>query len=361
MIRHVELFAGIGGFRRAIELLAKDFSFAAPCVGYSEIDAYAQKTYQANFDTGGEEIDMGDIVSFTGDTTRMQQLPDFELLTGGFPCQAFSMMGKQQGFDDERGHLFYRIADILKQKQPPFVLLENVKNLKTHDQGRTFHQIIQTLRDNGYPHIYFDVFNTAQFNLAQVRNRVFIFASRIELPLSFIFSASAVQYSFKPLNGHCSILRQSNVLDILEKKVDSKYYLSDKIKPTILSNGSKNFVSNSEINPFVARPLTATMVKMHRACQDNYYSDGFLQAIDPIHYHRQTFTKAELATHNIRRITPKEAFLLQGFDTAFFQNAKNAGVSDHQLYKQAGNAVSVNTAYAILHYLFIQNQLLRLL
>jgi DNA (cytosine-5)-methyltransferase 1 len=148
------------------------------------------------------------------------------------------------------------------------------------------------------------------------------------------------------------------VLDVLSKNVPSKYYLSEKIKPTILADGSKNFISKSEINPLIARPLTATMVKMHRACQDNYYSDNFLNAENPISFSKQFFTKEELRHQKIRKITPEEAFALQGFDNVFYQNAVNAGLSDHQLYKQAGNAVSVNTVYAILYYLFIHKQLL---
>ena len=114
-IKHLELFSGIGGFRKAIETLATDFEFGAKCVGYSEIDPYAVKTYQANFNTKGE-IAIGDIEQFTKDPQRIEALPDFDLLTGGFPCQSFSMMGKQLGFEDDRGNMFFRIAEILHKK-----------------------------------------------------------------------------------------------------------------------------------------------------------------------------------------------------------------------------------------------------
>jgi DNA (cytosine-5)-methyltransferase 1 len=360
MIKHLELFAGIGGFRQAIELLGNDFSVDTKCIGFSEIDINASKTYKANFDTDNE-VEIGDIVEFTSNKQNIENLEDFNFLTGGFPCQAFSMMGQQKGFEDKRGDVFYRITDILNIKKPPFILLENVKNLINHNGGKTFKEIINALRKSGYAHIYYDIFNTSNFNLAQTRNRVFIFASRIEMPISFNFSQSSVINSFKPLNGHCTILRQETVLDVLEKDVATKYYLSEKVKPTILSNGSKNFISNSEINQLIARPLTATMVKMHRACQDNYYSDQFLLSDNPLDYKTNTFSKQELATHNIRKITPKEAFNLQGFNDTFFQTAQNVGVSNHQLYKQAGNAVSVNTVYAILHYLIIKNKILDLI
>src|SRR5690606_632631 len=138
-------------------------------------------------------------------------------------------------------------------------------------------------------------------------------------------------------------------LDVLGKEVEEKYYLSETLKPTILSNGSKNFKSKSEINQLVARPLTATMVKMHRACQDNYFSHEFLNAENPLEYLKTEYSKEEQAKHRIRKLTPHEAFLLQGFNGSFVSNAMNEGVSNHQLYKQAGNAVSVNTVYAVLH------------
>ena len=360
MLNHLELFAGIGGFRQAIELLGNDFSIQNNCVGFSEIDPYATKTYKANYNIQ-DEIEIGDVVNFTNNKKNVESIIDFQLLTGGFPCQAFSMMGKQRGFDDKRGDVFYRITDILKIKKPPFVLLENVKNLKSHNKGETFKEIIKSLEECGYPYIHFDIFNTSNFNLAQTRNRVFIFASKVELPFEFIFSEKSVQSSFKELTRQCTILRQENVLDILEKEVEQKYYLSDRLKPTILSNGSKTFVSNSEINQLIARPLTATMVKMHRACQDNYYSDEFLSSENPLYYNTNEFSKQELATHRIRKITPKEAFNLQGFNDKFVENAQNVGISNHQLYKQAGNAVSVNTVYAILHHLIVKNKILELI
>ncbi len=358
-LKHLELFAGIGGFRKAIDLLSKDFGIDAECVGFSEKDSYAIKTYKSNYDTESE-VELGDIEDFTSDRRNIENLPDFDLLTGGFPCQAFSMMGQQKGFEDIRGNVFYTIAKILEVKQPKFLLLENVKNLIKHDEGRTFKTVIDTLESVGYKknNIHYGVFDSNDFGLAQKRNRVFIFASREDLPLFFHFGVEYVKSSFRPLNGESSILRQKNVLDVLSSKVSSKYYLSDKIKPTILADGSKNFQSKSEINQLTARPLTATMVKMHRACQDNYYSDEFLNAPNPISFSNQVFTKEELKHHRIRRITPEEAFKLQGFDSSFYENAIASNVSDHQLYKQAGNAVSVNTVYAILYYLFINQQLI---
>ncbi len=356
MIRHLELFAGIGGFRKAIDLLGKDFDIPVKCVGFSEIDPYAVKTYKSNFDTT-KEIAIGDIVSFTANKKNISSLEKFDLLTGGFPCQSFSMMGKQHGFADIRGNVFFNIIDILKEKSPKYILLENVKNIVSHDKGNTLKVVVESLKEAGYPYVYYDVFNTENFGLAQKRNRVYIFASSKELPSKFKFDEKSVRNDFDKINGKSSLLKQKNVLDVLEKKVDEKYYISDTLKPTILANGSKNFKSRSEINQLIARPLTATMVKMHRACQDNYYSDQFLSSDDPVEYLKQNFSKEEQARHNIRKLTPEEAYALQGFDYDFVKNARNAGTSNHQLYKQAGNAVSVNAVYAILHYLFVTNNL----
>jgi DNA (cytosine-5)-methyltransferase 1 len=267
------------------------------------------------------------------------------------------MMGKKHGFDDIRGNVFFHIIDIINEKKPTFILLENVKNIIKHDKGNTIKIIIESIKKAGYPNVYLDVFNTENFGLAQKRNRVYIFASSKELPTSFKFNEQSVVDNFKAICSTTSLLKQKSVLDVLQLNADKKYYLSETLKPTILANGSKNFKSKSEINQLIARPLTATMVKLHRACQDNYYSDDFLFSKDPKAYLTQEFSKEDQAKHNIRRITPNEAFALQGFDSSFYKKALDSGLSHFQLYKQAGNAVSVNTVYAILHYLFVTNKL----
>ena len=349
-MKHVELFAGVGGFRQALTLLGNDFKVEQETVAFSEIDDSATKTYTSVYDTT-DEIEIGDIVSFCEREQNIFELPDFELLTGGFPCQAFSMMGKQRGFEDMRGNVFFQILEILKRKRPKYVLLENVRNLLSHDKGKTFDFILNSIKECGYPYIYFDVFNTEDFGLAQKRNRVFIFATTEKIE-NIAFNHSEIKKVFNRILEKTSLMKQNSTHDVLEKAVDEKYYLSDVIKPTILSNGTKNYKSKSEINPLIAKPLTATMVKMHRACQDNYFSDGFINSENPEEYLKTVYTKNELCKQHIRKITPKEAFMLQGFDENFFQKVENAGNSNTQLYKQAGNAVSVNTVYAVMYYLF---------
>ena len=197
--------------------------------------------------------------------------------------------------------------------------------------------------------------DTKDFGLPQTRRRVFIFGinrDHLQDGQTVNLSREEILQISGNLNGETSLNHYNSVLDgLLSYQVDQKYYLSERIKPTILSNGSKNFMSKSEINQMIARPLTATMVKMHRACQDNYYSDEFLTSPQPEEYLQQNFTKEEQAMHSIRKLTPTEAFKLQGFNSEDVSRAREAGISNHQLYRQAGNAVSVNTVYALLHYL----------
>ena len=325
-MKHLELFSGIGGFRLAIDLVGKDLHFPTICIGYSEIDKKAQITYNSNFDTS-TEIVIGDIVEFTSNIENIDSLPDFDILTGGFPCQTFSMMGAQTGFNEERGQMFFRIMDIVNVKHPRYILLENVKNFVRHDKGKTLQRIVKELSEAGYI-VHYDVFNTCDYGLPQTRNRVIIFARRIE-DGEFCFKAELVKQNFNRMSKRkCSLQCFKTTLEILAKEVDEKFYLSEKIKPTILSDGSANFKSKSEIDLLIARPLTASMHKMHRACQDNYFSDLFIRSNGDLRP-SSWMDKVELAGQRIRKITPQEAFLLQGFPSIF----------------------AVNTIYSMLHYL----------
>lgn len=347
-MNHLELFAGIGGFRRALDLLTEDGVMNFDTIGYSEIDKNALRTYTINYQTQGE-IALGDIVQFTSNNDNINALPHFDLLTGGFPCQTFSMMGQQAGFQEDRGQMFFRIMDIVDVKHPNYILLENVKNLTTHDKGRTLARILKELNDRHYI-VHYDVFNSSDYGLPQTRNRVIIFA-RNEEEGEFEFSERNVRAHFEAnLRNNCGLNFYNSTIDILDREVDFKYYLSERIKPTILSDGSAKFKSNSDIDKIIARPLTATMNKMHRACQDNYYSDIYIQSRG-VDRPSTRMSKEELAQIAIRKLTPQEAFKLQGFPAFFANNAKEGNVSDGALYKQAGNAVSVNTIYSIFHYL----------
>ena len=354
-MNHIELFAGIGGFRQAMDLISQDLGLVINTVAYSEIDKKAIDTYNANFDTTGE-LSIGDIVTFVNDKHAMKNLPQYQILSGGFPCQTFSMMGGQEGFEEERGQMFFRIMDMINNRHPRYVLLENVKNLMNHDGGNTIAVIRNELENAGYI-VKMDVFNSNDFGLPQKRNRVIIFARRRHLG-DFKFSSELVRQSFKEINqDSCSLNFYDSIIDILDKEVDTRYYLSERIKPTLLSNGSAGFMSKSEIDQIIARPLTATMHKMHRACQDNYYSDLFIQSDGAVRP-SEIMTKEQLVKISIRKLTPKEAFMLQGFPDDFAERATDLKVADGAMYKQAGNAVSVNTIYAVLYYL-ITNRIIR--
>ncbi|MCH5178079.1 MAG: DNA (cytosine-5-)-methyltransferase [Prevotellaceae bacterium] len=351
---HLELFAGIGGFRRTLELLTNDGIMDFESVGFSEIDAKAILTYTSNYNTEGE-VFLGDIVAFTANTNNIANLPDFDFLSGGFPCQTFSMMGSKAGFEEERGQLFFRIIDILAVKHPRYVLLENVKNLYTHDGGNTFARIVHELELQGY-NVISNIFNTQDYHLPQKRRRVLIFATLDQLPegVDELFTPKNVAALFDEHYLELGVSHYDTVLDVLAHQVHPKYFLSERIKPTILANGSANFRSRSDINQIIARTLTASMHKMHRACQDNYYSQDFIDtngSVNPV----ENMTKEQLARLPIRKLTPEEAFMLQGFPATFAVNGRHAGVADGALYKQAGNAVSINTIYAVLYFLITNN------
>ena len=354
-MRHLELFAGIGGFRQALQLLNNDNVMPFESVGFSEIDPHAIKTYKANHLISNDEIELGDIVDFTSNQENLEHLPDFELLTGGFPCQTFSMMGDQIGFGEDRGKMFFRLWKILRVKRPRYVLLENVKNLVTHNKGRTYLTIKRKLEELDY-HVSCGIFNSSSFGLPQTRNRVFIFATLDDDIATFNIGSHVenIIECFEKNKDNASVLTYNTVLDVLSKDADEKYYLSERVKPTILSDGTGGFQSKSEINKLIARPLTASMHKMHRACQDNYYSRKFIESSGKEN-DSEGLSKEELCKLPIRKLTPREAFMLQGFPQDFVYNAHQAGVSNGALYKQAGNAVSVNVIYAIVYYLIEMN------
>jgi DNA (cytosine-5)-methyltransferase 1 len=334
-IKYLELFAGVGGFRSAIERAAKSNNIKTECVGYSEIDSYAVKTYKANFDVKKDEIEMGDITLFDSDD-KIKKIPNFNVLLAGFPCQPFSLMGEKEGFKDSRGTLFFHIANILAIKKPEFFILENVRGIKTHDEGRTFKRIIQILtEDLGY-YVRPELLNSVDFGVPQIRRRLYFIGVKNKNTFRKI---SEVDFS-KNIKKN----RFQTAWHLLERKVDNKYYLSEKLIKTILAHGSGNYYSKSEINRIVARPLTASMHKMHRANQDNYYSDDFIYG----KFNGEKVISSNKDKKNIRKITPLEAFRLQGFDDYFVSNAQKVGISDTQLYKQAGNAITVNVAESVL-------------
>lgn len=204
-IKYIDLFCGIGGFRYAANQSFDGFGIKGRCVFSSDIDIPAQESYLANF---GERP--------TGDITKVDasSIPDFDILFGGFPCQAFSIIGKREGFADKtRGTLFFEIARILKEKHPRAFVLENVKQLTTHDNGKTIQTIISTLRDELGYHVEYRVLNALDYGLPQKRERVVIVGSSVPFKMN---------WPEKVTNG-------KTLNEILEKDVDPKHFASKEI------------------------------------------------------------------------------------------------------------------------------------
>jgi DNA (cytosine-5)-methyltransferase 1 len=353
-IRVLDLCSGIGGFRAGCGLLEAS-NIAFNVVGYAEIDKYPKIGYQAMFDTN-HELDLGDIIrltrsdgeSFKGGFLQKKRsrskridehVPDHDLLFAGFPCQPFSQMGAKLGVDDMlgRGELIFDLVEIIREKQPSFFILENVKKFFTHNGGRLCELIKEELKvlGQGYE-VQTWVLNAKNFSVPQVRNRLFIVGCSKKISTKVLDL---------PQETGCSAYEQG-VHHFLEKNVDEKYYLSERIKKTILSEGTGGWKAKAEINKFVARPLTKTMHKMHRASQDNYYSDSFINGVWD--KKNQQVIEAKVGHNRIRRITPFEALKIQGFPESLIAKALKSGLSDTRLYMAAGNAVPPPLVAAVL-------------
>ena len=300
----VSLFAGIGGIDLGFEFAGFNTIWA------NDFDKFAVQTYKANVNNN---IVYGDIREV------QDTIPQHDVLVGGFPCQPFSTLGKLKGFEDDRGTLFFIIKEILKKYNTKVVVLENVKNLIHHDNGNTFKRILNELDEIGY-HCHYKVLNTQDYGIPQRRNRVFLIAFNKKY-------FDNVPFEFpQPLE------LTYNTLDILDKNVDQKYFISKTFIKTILSEGTKNFKAKPTIDQPISKTLLATMHKMHRANQDNYVTD--VESYDKI-ADKETKT-------TLRKLTPNECRQLQGFPSDWKQV-----VSDTQAYKQFGNAVTVDVAYYV--------------
>lgn len=303
----VSLFAGIGG----IDL---GFEFAGfECIWANDFDKNACATYRANV---GPQIVEGDI------RLVKDQIPAHDILVGGFPCQPFSTLGKLQGFNDEqnRGTLFFEIMDIAAKHDTKVIVLENVKNIVTHDKGETFRRILREMDEAGYD-VHYQILNSQDYGVPQRRNRVFIVAFNRKY-----FQTAPFEY---PDKQELKVTTQ----DLLDKNVEEKYFLTEKISHTILGEGTKGYIVKPTIDLPISKTLTATMHKMHRASQDNYVTDQQ-------NYERNV--KDKVKRINIRKLTPNECRQLQGFPSDWKQV-----VADGPAYKQFGNAVTVNVAYAV--------------
>jgi len=343
-----DLCAGVGGFRAGSEAIS---GLKIKFVGSCEIDPYSNRTYKAMF-RSEEELQINDLRSVTRfpneqDLIRLPYrqerlrkirdlLPSFSLLTAGFPCQSHSLMGNRLGEDDERGSLFYDIAEVIRAAEPRHFILENVRAIKSVNAGSFYEGILATLQTElGYTVRVWEL-NAADYGVPQTRRRIFFVGSKGRLP------------DVSPPTVPRSNAQYATVWHLLEKKVDEKYYLTERILKTVLKDEHKGYRRKADINQIIARPLTRTMHKMHRASQDNYYSDAFVHG--NFNEDTGTVTLAKTGQDRIRRITPREAFRIQSFSNTLTERAVASGVSDTQLYMQAGNAVPPRLVQSVIEH-----------
>ena len=307
------LFSGVGGIELGFEKAGFNVLWA------NEIDKNSCKTYRENF---SHKLIEDDIKNIKG-----EDLKSVDVLCGGFPCQPFSIAGYQKGFDDERGNIFFEIIRLIKElkKKPKVLFLENVKNFKSHDQGRTFQTVINIIQENGYS-VFFDVLNTYEYTkIPQNRERTFLICFKDELGWDFTNNKNTASYKFSKLFPPKKVSSNKPIGDFLETKEvpENFYYRQDKymyseLRKTMKSKETlyqwrRQYVRENKNNK--CPTLTANMGTGGHNVPLVVTDDGF------------------------RKLTPRECFNFQGFPKNFKLPKEMA---NSHLYKQAGNAVTVD-------------------
>ena len=369
-MKFLDLFAGIGGFRMGLESLGHE------CVGFCEIDKFARKSYKAIYDTEGE-VELHDITKVTDEEWRKFR-ETVDIICGGFPCQAFSIAGKRKGFLDEtRGTLFFEIARAAKEIKPPLLFLENVKGLLSHDQGRTFRTILSTLDELGYD-AEWQILNSKDFGVPQNRERVFIIGHLRGECTRAVF----------PIRGQNGTVNQadSNVMVIDDQGRKNKKISPKNNVPTLRaqSHGNEPKVAIPLLTPdrvnkrqngrrvknngepmftLTAQDRHGVMIRVCEATKKGYAEatvGDYVNLEFPNSKTRRGRVGKQVAntlltsdnqgvvteTLKIRKLTPRECWRLQGFPDWAFDKAQEVN-SNSQLYKQAGNSVTVNVIKAI--------------
>lgn len=310
----IDLFAGIGGFRIAFQNLG------GKCVYSSEFDAKAQESYLANYG----EMPFGDI---TKESTKSYIPQNFDILCGGFPCQAFSLAGRRLGFNDEtRGTLFFEIEAILRKHQPKAFFLENVKGLAIHDRGRTLKTILEHLNDAGYDVVPPQILNAMDYGVPQHRERIYIIGFRKNLGIN----VADFHYPKPTTTGD----KRPKFRDIMEEnEVSVKYYLSTTYVETLIRHRARHEAAGHgfgyKIIDIDGVANAIVVGGMGREC--NLLIDKRLTNFTPI-----TRIKGEVNRDGIRKMTPREWARLQGFPDTF-----KIVVADASAYKQFGNSVAI--------------------
>lgn len=303
----IDLFAGLGGFRLALE------SFGAKCVYSSEWDKAAQEVYYKNFN------DMPD-----GDITKVDEknIPAYDILCAGFPCQTFSISGKQRGFEDSRGTLFFDVARIAKYHKPKIIFLENVKNFAAHDNGNTLKVVLTTLEEIGY-NVYYKVLNSVDYGIPQKRERVYIICFRKDLDTK--------KFKFPE-----KMELVKHVEDFLEENTDISIY--DEKKYPIIYNGKLD-------NEYSNRMIRLGTVNKGGQGERIYSVKGIAATLSA--YGGGVFAKTGgyLVNGKVRRLSPRECARIMGYpDTYKIANNKN------EAYKQFGNSVVID----VLQYIVLE-------
>lgn len=339
-IKVVSLFSGIGGFEKGLEKsnLNYDIVFA------SEIDRFAISTYGFNFS----------LKHMHGDIKQVNEtdIPNHNLLCAGFPCQSFSVAGKRKGFNDIRGTLFFDIVRIIKEKKPKYILLENVKNLISHDGGNTIKIILKNISECNYT---FDitVINSNEAGVPQSRERTYIIGVYNHSTEKFEVDKRNQKISqikhwannnkLKTMNFFNDVnfeAKSRYICDILDDEVDYKYYINTKrIEDYLKTIDAKDMILKKDrkiIKQFdLPKEVHNDLERQRRVYSPNGISPTLLARSDS-----PKIIVKDGDKFRIRKVTPYEALKIQGFDKKFVSNIIRNGMSDTQLYKQAGNAVS---------------------
>jgi DNA (cytosine-5)-methyltransferase 1 len=286
---------------------------------------FVKIAYKANYEIDDNHFHF-DVRYIDGTKYRNQ----VDLFVGGSPCQSFSIMGYQKGLEDTRGTLFYDFARLVNEIQPKVFIYENVQGLLRHDKGNTWEIISKVFENLGYK-LYHKILDAVDFVVPQKRRRVFVVGfknhdvdfsfprgSDLEFRLKDFLIENCDFGNFARINGKIIIKPNGG-------KVEDKYYLSEKVYKHVMATGTKNYVTKPEIDLDIARPLLATMHKMHRAAVDNYITSD----------------------KGVRKLTPRECLRLMGYDDEF-----KIVVSDLQTYKQAGNSIVVDVFIGLLIEIF---------
>lgn len=345
-MKFLDLFAGIGGFRLGME------SAGHECVGFCEIDKFARASYKAIHETEGE-VEMHDITTVSDEFIR--GIGSVDVICGGFPCQAFSIAGKRKGFEDTRGTLFFEIARFASILRPRYLFLENVKGLLNHEGGATFETILRALDELGYD-VEWQVLNSKDY-VPQNRERVFIIGHLRGERTRKVFpfereNRTAIENNIKPIND------SNKTRELLNFDSTNRFYDVSGISPCL------NTMRGGDREPKIAivqKPRgyneggtheIAPTLSSHSWHENNLLSIGGIYTNDSERFNRGVLpglsrtlkaNKSDAGIYDgfqIRKLTPRECWRLQGFPDWAFDRAKQVN-SDSQLYKQAGNSVTV--------------------